>query len=138
MDALQAFVCAVQLDQHHVEAWKDLGVLYEVQGMSIFPNQSKNFKKFYWSSSFGDLQKIRKCIWSLKYRSQNDTPVLYSDYHFSSNQIDINEQLVIQLESTMANLDHQRKTYENKASFQKANFNTEKLYLWKTSIRIKF
>ena len=44
MDALQAFVCAVQLDQHHVEAWKDLGVLYEVQGMSIFPLSVQKLK----------------------------------------------------------------------------------------------
>ena len=36
---------------------------------------------------------------------------------------------MIQLESTMANLDHQRKTYENKASFQKANFNTEIVFV---------
>lgn len=30
-DALQAFICAVQLDPTHVEAWKDLGVLYETK-----------------------------------------------------------------------------------------------------------
>ena len=29
MDALQAFICAVQLDGHHPAAWTDLGLLYE-------------------------------------------------------------------------------------------------------------
>ena len=32
MDALQAYVCAVQLDSNHVAAWTDLGVLYETAG----------------------------------------------------------------------------------------------------------
>ena len=32
MDALQAYVCAVQLDNNHVAAWTDLGVLYETAG----------------------------------------------------------------------------------------------------------
>ncbi|RCN33703.1 tetratricopeptide repeat protein [Ancylostoma caninum] len=30
MDALQAFVCAVELDPEHSAAWTNLGVLYEV------------------------------------------------------------------------------------------------------------
>lgn len=29
MDALQAYVCAIQLDPTHVAAWTDLGILYE-------------------------------------------------------------------------------------------------------------
>ena len=29
MDALQAYICAVQLDRNHTAAWKDLAVLYE-------------------------------------------------------------------------------------------------------------
>lgn len=29
MDALQAYFCAVQLDKCHVQAWINLGVLYE-------------------------------------------------------------------------------------------------------------
>lgn len=29
MDALQAYVCAIQLDPMHVAAWTDLGILYE-------------------------------------------------------------------------------------------------------------
>ena len=29
MDALQAYVCAIQLDAAHVAAWTDLGILYE-------------------------------------------------------------------------------------------------------------
>ncbi len=29
MDALQAYICAVQLDNSHTAAWSDLGVLYE-------------------------------------------------------------------------------------------------------------
>lgn len=32
MDALQAFVCAVQLDERHYAAWVDLGLLYEQCG----------------------------------------------------------------------------------------------------------
>ena len=29
MDALQAYICAVQLDHGHASAWMDLGTLYE-------------------------------------------------------------------------------------------------------------
>ena len=29
MDALQAYICAVQLDRNHAAAWRDLAVLYE-------------------------------------------------------------------------------------------------------------
>jgi len=29
MDALQAYICAVQIDESHSEAWVDLGLLYE-------------------------------------------------------------------------------------------------------------
>ena len=29
MDALQAYICAVQLDHGHAAAWMDLGTLYE-------------------------------------------------------------------------------------------------------------
>lgn len=29
MDAVQAFVCAVQLEPTHTAAWTDLGLLYE-------------------------------------------------------------------------------------------------------------
>lgn len=29
MDALQAYICAVQLDETHSAAWTDLGLLYE-------------------------------------------------------------------------------------------------------------
>jgi len=29
MDALQAYICAVQLDRSHSAAWTDLGILYE-------------------------------------------------------------------------------------------------------------
>ena len=29
MDALQAYICAVQLDKGHTAAWTNLGVLYE-------------------------------------------------------------------------------------------------------------
>lgn len=29
MDALQAYICAVQLDKSHTAAWTDLGILYE-------------------------------------------------------------------------------------------------------------
>lgn len=29
MDALQAYICAVQLDKSHTPAWTNLGILYE-------------------------------------------------------------------------------------------------------------
>jgi histone demethylase len=29
MDALQAYICAVQLEKGHTAAWTDLGILYE-------------------------------------------------------------------------------------------------------------
>jgi lysine-specific demethylase 6A len=29
MDALQAYICAVQLDKSHTAAWTNLGILYE-------------------------------------------------------------------------------------------------------------
>lgn len=29
LDALQAYICAVQLDKFHVAAWTNLGILYE-------------------------------------------------------------------------------------------------------------
>jgi len=32
MDALQAYICAVQLDRSHSAAWTDLGILYESCG----------------------------------------------------------------------------------------------------------
>ena len=32
MDALQAYICAVQLDEKHSAAWMDLGILYESVG----------------------------------------------------------------------------------------------------------
>ena len=32
LDALQAYICAVQLDKYHVAAWTNLGILYESAG----------------------------------------------------------------------------------------------------------
>uniref|UniRef100_A0A914RBJ8 TPR_REGION domain-containing protein n=1 Tax=Parascaris equorum TaxID=6256 RepID=A0A914RBJ8_PAREQ len=43
MDALQAFICAVQLDSEHSAAWSDLGRLYEVNGQ--FSDALHCFKK---------------------------------------------------------------------------------------------
>ena len=34
MDALQAFVCAIQIDNKHATAWMDLGILYETNGQA--------------------------------------------------------------------------------------------------------
>ncbi len=31
MDALQAFVCAIQIDNKHAIAWFNLGILYETR-----------------------------------------------------------------------------------------------------------
>ncbi|VDN60820.1 unnamed protein product [Dracunculus medinensis] len=43
MDALQAFICAVQLDNEHSAAWSDLGRLYEVNCQ--FSDALRCFKK---------------------------------------------------------------------------------------------
>ena len=47
MDALQAYICAVQLDKSHIAAWMDLGVLYEScsqpnDALTCYVNASKN------------------------------------------------------------------------------------------------
>ena len=47
MDALQAYICAVQLDKSHIAAWMDLGVLYEScnqpnDALTCYINASKN------------------------------------------------------------------------------------------------
>lgn len=34
MDALQAYICAVQLDKCHSAAWANLGILYETCGQA--------------------------------------------------------------------------------------------------------
>ena len=54
MDALQAYICAVQLDKSHTSAWMDLGVLYEScnqpnDALSCFVNASKhNTSEFFY------------------------------------------------------------------------------------------
>jgi tetratricopeptide (TPR) repeat protein len=32
MDALQAFICAIQIDSKHAISWLNLGILYETSG----------------------------------------------------------------------------------------------------------
>jgi histone demethylase len=49
MDALQAYICAVQLDRSHSAAWTDLGVLYEScsqpkDALTCYINAAKNAK----------------------------------------------------------------------------------------------
>ncbi len=49
MDALQAYICAVQLDKSHVAAWTDLGILYEScnqpkDALTCYINASNNSK----------------------------------------------------------------------------------------------
>ena len=49
MDALQAYICAVQLEKSHTAAWTDLGVLYEScnqpkDALTCFINASKTNK----------------------------------------------------------------------------------------------
>jgi histone demethylase len=49
MDALQAYICAVQLDKSHVAAWTDLGILYEncnqpKDALTCYINAKKNNK----------------------------------------------------------------------------------------------
>lgn len=47
MDALQAYICAVQLDKGHSAAWTNLGILYESCGQprdafACYLNATKN------------------------------------------------------------------------------------------------
>lgn len=47
MDALQAYICAVQLDKSHSAAWADLGVLYETcnqpnDALTCYLNATRN------------------------------------------------------------------------------------------------
>lgn len=48
LDALQAYICAVQLDKFHVSAWTNLGVLYESvnqprDALSCYVNAGRGF-----------------------------------------------------------------------------------------------
>ena len=45
MDALQAYVCAIQLDPTHVAAWTDLGILYEACEQLRFGHFHTSFHK---------------------------------------------------------------------------------------------
>ena len=48
MDALQAYICAVQLDADNVDAWLDLGLLYELVGtfpVRLLLTSSSSFSK---------------------------------------------------------------------------------------------
>jgi histone demethylase len=47
MDALQAYICSVQLDKSHVAAWTNLGILYETC------NQPQDALKCYLNASRG-------------------------------------------------------------------------------------
>lgn len=49
MDALQAYICAVQLDKSHSAAWTDLGLLYETcnqpkDALTCYINATKTAK----------------------------------------------------------------------------------------------
>ncbi len=49
MDALQAYICAVQLEKSHTAAWTDLGILYEScnqpkDALTCYRNASKTNK----------------------------------------------------------------------------------------------
>jgi len=51
MDALQAYICAVQLDKGHTAAWINLGQLYEVSvqpwdAMQCYTNAAKDKSEF--------------------------------------------------------------------------------------------
>lgn len=51
MDALQAYICAVQLDKSHSAAWTDLGLLYETcnqpkDALTCYINATKTAKGF--------------------------------------------------------------------------------------------
>ena len=47
MDALQAYICSVQLDKEHWAAWTNLGILYESQSqphdaLACYTNATRN------------------------------------------------------------------------------------------------
>ena len=49
MDALQAYICAVQLEKDHTAAWTDLGILYEScsqldDALTCYKNAAKDTK----------------------------------------------------------------------------------------------
>lgn len=51
MDALQAYICAVQLDKSHSAAWTDLGLLYETcnqpkDALTCYINATKTAKGY--------------------------------------------------------------------------------------------
>lgn len=54
LDALQAYICAVQLDKFHVSAWTNLGILYE----SV--NQPKDALACYVNASRGHRKNLPK------------------------------------------------------------------------------
>lgn len=52
-DALQAYICAVQLDKNHKAAWTNLGILYESCGQpkdafACYLNAVKSTEKVYY------------------------------------------------------------------------------------------
>lgn len=54
MDALQAYICAVQLDKCHSAAWANLGILYESCG------QARDAYACYLNSSRGNRSVIEE------------------------------------------------------------------------------
>ena len=56
MDALQAYVCAIQLDPTHVAAWTDLGILYEACNQ---PGWVESQGTFFWDYSVNSYSTIR-------------------------------------------------------------------------------
>lgn len=65
MDALQAYICAVQLDKTHTAAWTDLGILYEnceqpKDALTCYINATRNKGKRKGSHSLSDLSILQQ------------------------------------------------------------------------------
>lgn len=67
MDALQAYICAVQLDKTHTAAWTDLGILYEnceqpKDALTCYINATRNKGKRKGSQSLSVLSILQQCF----------------------------------------------------------------------------
>lgn len=65
MDALQAYICAVQLDKTHTAAWTDLGILYEnceqpKDALTCYINATRNKGKRKGSQSLSVLSILQQ------------------------------------------------------------------------------
>ena len=95
MDALQAFVCAIQIDNKHATAWMDLGILYENFGnklknsLNIEPSDTHNESNNDATSGcplFSDIKLALNCINNITYYKIED--LIYNFTNSISNPMD--------------------------------------------------